>query len=47
MSAGAVIMMLLVCTITFGGFVVIMAYALSRERQRRKSPAVRPDRPQP
>lgn len=36
MSAGAVIMMLLVCGITFGGFIGIMAFALAQEGRRKK-----------
>ena len=36
MSAGAVIMMLFVCGVTFGGFVGIMAFALAQESRRRR-----------
>jgi len=36
MSAGAMIMMVLICGITFGGFIGIMAYAIARESRRRR-----------
>lgn len=36
MSAGAVVMMLLVCGITLGGFIGIMAFALVQENRRRR-----------
>jgi hypothetical protein len=36
MTAGAWIMMILVCGVTFGGFIGIMALAMSRESGRRE-----------